>query len=163
MSTQRMTTTGLDAVTDHLEGFGVPYEVVEHPETMSAGEEAVATHRSREQVAKTVFVRDATGYVLAAVPASHRLDLHKLRELLGTGRILRLATETEIARDFPALEVGAAPPFGPMLPHAEVIDRRLLDEERILCAGGDHRHAVLVDPREVVRITGARVADICED
>jgi Cys-tRNA(Pro)/Cys-tRNA(Cys) deacylase len=101
--------------------------------------------------------------VIAAIPASERLDLHKLRELLGATRQLRLATETEIARDFPTLEVGAVPPFGPRVPAAEVIDSALVQHERILCPAGDHRHSVLVDPRDVVRVTAARTADICED
>jgi prolyl-tRNA editing enzyme YbaK/EbsC (Cys-tRNA(Pro) deacylase) len=55
------------------------------------------------------------------------------------------------------------PPFGPMVPAAEVIDRALLEQQRILCPAGDHRHSVLVDPREVVRITAASTADICAD
>jgi prolyl-tRNA editing enzyme YbaK/EbsC (Cys-tRNA(Pro) deacylase) len=38
-----------------------------------------------------------------------------------------------------------------------------VDQPQILCSAGDHRHSVLVDPREVVRITAARVADICEE
>jgi Cys-tRNA(Pro)/Cys-tRNA(Cys) deacylase len=50
-----------------------------------------------------------------------------------------------------------------MAPRAEVIDDRLLNADRVLCAGGDHTHAVLVDPRDVVRMTGAMTADICED
>jgi prolyl-tRNA editing enzyme YbaK/EbsC (Cys-tRNA(Pro) deacylase) len=50
-----------------------------------------------------------------------------------------------------------------MLPRAEVVDRRLLEHERILCAGGDHRHSLVVDPRDVVRIADAKVADVCVD
>jgi len=56
--------------------------------------------------------------------------------------------------------------FGPCnlgLPAAEVIDQRLLDEERVLCAGGDHTHSVLLDPRDIVAATDATVADISED
>lgn len=98
-----------------------------------------------------------------AIPSSERLDLHKLRELLGATRRLRLADEEEIAREFPSLEVGAVPPFGTVVPAAEVIDRALLDQPRILCPAGDHRHSVLVDPQEVVRLAAARIADICED
>ena len=158
----RMTTTGIAAITDLLDAEGVAYEVVEHEPTMSAASEADATHRPRQQVAKTVVLQEGVGYVLAVVPASERLDLAKLRELLGASKALRFATEEEIGRDFPTLEIGATPPFGPMLALAEVIDRRLLDEDRILCAGGDHRHSVLVDPRDVVRIADARTADICE-
>jgi len=81
----------------------------------------------------------------------------------GATRRLRLASEDEIAREFPSLEVGAVPPFGPMVPAAEVMDRALVEQGRILCPAGDHRHSVLVDPREIVRITAAKVADICKD
>jgi len=95
--------------------------------------------------------------------ADCRLDLGKLRALLGATRQLRLASEAEIARHFPSLEPGALPPFGPMVPAAEVIDTALLEQERILCPAGDHSHSVFVDPRDVMRITAADTADISED
>lgn len=97
------------------------------------------------------------------VPASERLDLHKLRELLDATRQLRLADEAEIAKEFPTFEVGAMPPFGQTVPMVEVIDRALLGQQRILCPAGDHRHSVLVDPHDVVRVTAATVADVCEE
>jgi Ala-tRNA(Pro) deacylase len=156
-------TTGSAAICEYLEAEGVRYELIEHPPTMTAGVEAIATHRPPQQVAKTIVLQYGERYLLAVVPASERLDLGKLRELLGAPKSLRLATEEEMAVDFPTLEVGAAPPFGPMLPLAEVIDERLSEKDRILCAAGDHRHSVLVDPRDVVRVTGAKIADICVD
>jgi Ala-tRNA(Pro) deacylase len=156
-------TTGAAAIVEYLDGQGIEHELVEHEPTMSAVAEAAATQRPQSQVAKTVVLQDLSGYVLAIIPASERLDLHKLRDLLGASKSLRLATEEEMARDFPMLEVGAAPPVGPMLPRAEVVDRRLLEHERILCAGGDHRHSLVVDPRDVVRIADAKVADVCVD
>jgi Ala-tRNA(Pro) deacylase len=156
-------TTHVAAITEFLEGAGVPYELVEHEPTMSAAAEARAAHRPPEQVAKTIVLHDGSTYVIAAIPASARLDLHKLRELLGATRHLQLAGEDDIARDFPTLEVGAVPPFGPMVPAAEVIDRALVEQQRVLCPAGDHRHSVLVDPRDIVRITAATTADICQD
>jgi Ala-tRNA(Pro) deacylase len=156
--------TRAEAITDFLEGFGVRHELLEHPPTMSAAAAAQTTHYPPEQVAKTVVLQDGNVYVIAAVPATERLDLHKLRQLLGASRRgLRMATETEMACDFPVLEVGAIPPFGPMVPAAEVIDVRLMDYSRILCSAGDHRHSLLIDPLDVVRITAARTADICQD
>ena len=155
--------TGIAAVTEHLDAAGVEYQVMEHEPTMSAMAEAATTHRPASEVAKTVVLQDGDSYVVTVVPASDRIDVHKVRELLGASKSLRLATEDEMARDFPAFEVGAAPPFGPMTPRAEVIDRRVLEADRVLCAGGDHTHSVVVDPRDVVRITGATTADIIED
>jgi Ala-tRNA(Pro) deacylase len=158
-----MTTTGAHAIAEYLEAHAVAFELVEHEPTMSAAAEAAATKRSQSEVAKTIVLQDEAGYVLAIIPASERLDLHKVRDLLGASRSLRLADESEIAKDFPTVEVGAVPPVGPMLPRAEVVDERLLATDQVVCAGGDHRHAVVLDPREVVRLTDARVADICAD
>lgn len=158
-----LTTTGVDAITSFLQGEGVAYELIEHEPAMSAADEAGVAHIPPAEVAKTIVLRDQRGYVIAAVPASERLDMHKLRALLGATGKLRLASEAEIARDIPRLEVGAAPPFGPMLPSAEVIDEDLLRHPAILCPAGDHRHSVLVDPNEIVRITAARCADIAAD
>ena len=55
------------------------------------------------------------------------------------------------------------PPFGPMVPSREVLDPSLLEEDRVLCAGGDHRHSVVLDPRDIVATMDATVADIVED
>jgi Ala-tRNA(Pro) deacylase len=158
-----LATTRAKAIAEYLEGEGVDYELIEHAPAMSAAAEARSVHRARAKVAKTIVLHDGSVYVIAAIPASERLDLHKLRELLGATRRLRFAGEDEMAREFPTLEVGAMPPFGPMVPAAEVIDSALLEQPRILCPAGDHRHSVLVDPRDVVRITGASTAWICQD
>jgi Ala-tRNA(Pro) deacylase len=156
-------TTRVEAITGYLEGAGLAYKLIEHDRTTSAFSEARATRHPAEQVAKTVVLRNGIVDVLAVVPASRRLDLHRVRELLGiSGRGLRLATEHELAQDFPTLEVGAIPPFGPMVPTAELFDVRLLEYSRIVCPAGDHAHSVLVDPLAVVELTAARVADVCQ-
>lgn len=157
-----MTTTGSEAIEQFLRGEGVEHELIEHEPVSSAGAEAAATSVPSERVCKTIVLHDGAAYVIAAIPASERLDVRRLRDLLGASRSLRLADEDEIRRDFPSVEVGAVPPFGPMVPAAEVIDAALLAHDEVLCAAGDHRHSVLLDPRDVVRITAARTADICE-
>ncbi len=155
--------TRVEAIVGFLDGAGIPYELVEHESVMSAAAEARVAHLPPEKVAKTVVLHDGSIYVIAAVPAACRLDMNKLRDLLGATRQLRLASEAEIARDFPSLEVGAVPPFGPMIPAAEVIDSALVGQERILCPAGDHSHSVLVNPYDIVRVTAAKTADISED
>jgi Ala-tRNA(Pro) deacylase len=153
---------GRAAVTEFLEREGVPYEMVEHERTETAVAEARAAGVPPSDVAKTVVLRDEAGVRLAVIPASERLDMHKLKEAVGS-KGLRLVSEAEMAEEFDDFEVGAVPPFGPMLHALELVDQRLLDHDRILCSGGDHEHGVLVDPRDLVRAGQARVADICED
>jgi Ala-tRNA(Pro) deacylase len=154
---------GLDAVTGFLDEQEVGYEVREHRATYTAAEEARAVELPPDDVAKTIALRDEESYQFAVIPASHRLDLRKAREALDAGKSLRLATEQEMKADFPQFEVGALPPLGPVVSGGEVLDRRLLEHERILCSAGDHRHGLLLDPHDLVEVVQPKVADVCED
>jgi len=153
----------LQAVTRFLDEHDVAYEVVEHEKRLSAAGEAVAAGIEPHDASKALLVREDGEYLLAVIPASRRLDLKKVRATLEERPKLRLATEDEIASDFPAFELGAVPPIGPGLPSAEVVDEALLQHDRVLCNAGDHTHSLLVDPHEIVRVGGSRVSDICED
>jgi Ala-tRNA(Pro) deacylase len=154
---------GIEALTRFLDERGVAHEPVEHEQTFSAADEAKAAGVPPDHAAKTMLLRDGDDYRMAVIPASHRIDLHKARDALGASSKLRLATEEEMAADFEAFEVGAVPPFGSLVPAPEVVDPRLCEHDRVLCAGGDHRHSVLVDPNEIVRVADAKLADVCED
>jgi Ala-tRNA(Pro) deacylase len=154
---------GVDLVVGYLDERGIAYDVVDHQQTFTAAAEAEAAHVPPDHAAKSVLLREGDDYRLAVVPASERLDLRKARGALGATHNLRLATEKEMEADFGAFDVGAIPPLGPMLPAPEVIDRKLLDHERILCTAGDHRHSVLIDPRALASLTDAQLADVCKE
>src|SRR5436305_5230772 len=144
----------------YLRNHGVSFEVVEHLRTESAAAEALAMHLPAEETAKTVVLHTSAGYRFAVIAASDRLNLHKAAAALGLSRDeLRLASEADMAADFPAYDAGAIPPTGPDTP-AELIDLRLLDYKHVLAPAGDHEHSLLVDPLDIVRITGARTADL---
>jgi prolyl-tRNA editing enzyme YbaK/EbsC (Cys-tRNA(Pro) deacylase) len=154
------TAHGIDRVRAALDAAGVAYDVIEHPPVYSAVDEARAAGGEPPDTAKTLVLHDGERRHVAVVPAGRRLDLDRLREVLHASRHLRLATEDELARDFPGFDVGALPPFG-LEPVPEVMDIRLVYRERVLCAGGDHRHGVRLDPRDLLRLAEPRVADIC--
>lgn len=154
---------GIDLVRRYLDEQGVGHEIVDHEQTFSATEEAKAAGVAPDHAAKSMVLRDGEDYRLAVIPASHRLDLHKAREALDASSHLRLASEKEMEADFGSFDVGAVPPLGPSVPSAEALDSRLLDHDQILCSGGDHRHSVLLDPRDLARLSDAKIADLCED
>ena len=160
--TDTATPHGIGAVAAFLDGEGVPYEVIDHRPTFSAAAEARATGAEPREAAKTLALHDRGGYRMAVIPASHRLDLQRVRELLGATSHLRLATEAELERDFPMFDVGAMPPLAAMVPMPEILDVHLLYHEQILCAGGDHGHAIRMDPRDLMRISEPLVAAITE-
>ena len=147
----------------YLRDREVSFELIEHAHSESAAAEARAAHLPAEQTAKTVVLHTPDSYRFAVIPASDRLDLNKAAAALDVSRHqLRLASEEDLASDFAGYEVGALPPVGPDAP-AELIDTRLLAFGRVLCSAGDHEHSLLVDPTDIVRLTGARTVDIRQD
>jgi len=153
---------GVALVSRFLQEAGIAHDVAEHRATYTAIEEARAAHEEPRHTAKTLLLHDRDGWRIAVLPANRRLDLERARRLLGGTSHLRLATEEEMQQAFPFFDVGALPPVGPMLPLPEVLDVRLLYRDTVPCPGGDHSHAVRLDPRDLARIAEPRVGDLCE-
>ena len=40
---------------------------------------------------------------------------------------------------------------------------RLLGYQHVLCSAGDHEHSLVVDPSDIVRVTGARTTDLRQE
>jgi Ala-tRNA(Pro) deacylase len=156
-------TPGLRALERWLRDHAIRYQVVSHEPTSEASDAASTARIPAEQTAKTLVLRDGDEVVVAVVPACERLDLRKLRAALGRPRRLRLADEAEIAACFPAFEIGAVPPLGPVAGYPSVVSPPPPPPHRVFCSGGDHRHSVLLDAMDLVRAGHAVVADVCED
>jgi Ala-tRNA(Pro) deacylase len=147
-----------------LDAEGVEYELLPHAHTESALAEAEALGVDPADVAKTLVVATAEGYVRAVVPASERLDLRKLRELIGEGKKeVHLASEEDLARDYGEFDLGAVPPLGGSRRDPVVIDRRLAARESLVLEAGSHDESIRIAREDLIRVTGAQVADISED
>ena len=151
------------ALTTVLDAAAVSYELIPHDRTERAAEEAAALGVPPESVAKTLVVTVPDGYVRAVLPASDRLDLQKVRELVGAGKKqVHLASEDELARDFPEFELGAVPPVGGRK-DAVLVDQRIPELEEIVFEAGKHDESVRMSPAELQRLVDVRVVDIRED
>ena len=88
-----------------LDRAQLDYDLIEHRRTETAGDEARAIGVPPEQVAKTVVLATAVGYVRAVIAASAHLDLHKLRQLLGD-KHARLAERSRTCIGVPDVRAG---------------------------------------------------------
>ena len=149
------------AFLDVLATSGVHYDLIPHQHTESAVDEAEAVGVLPGQVAKTIILTTREGFVRAVVPGSKRVDLEKVRELLDVNRVA-LASEDELADAYPGFELGAVPPFGG--PHDTVLlDGRLCSIETVVIEAGTHEESVRLRTRDLVRLTEAKLGDICHD
>ena len=138
---------------------GLGYELIQHPHTETARGEAHALGVPADEVAKTVILRTADGYTRVVVPAS----LSKVRALLDLDTDTRLATEAELAAAYPEFELGAVPPLGGPAGDTIIVDRRLAERERLVFEAGGHDESVRVATEDLLRVSEARIGDVCVD
>lgn len=70
-------------VTGFLEEAGIDFEVRQHARTERAADEATALGIGAEDVGKTLVLVAPSGNVRAVLPASERIDLHKVAAVVG--------------------------------------------------------------------------------
>jgi len=142
-----------------LQRRGIPFEELSHAEVYTAQEVAQREHVSGDRVAKVVVVlADSRPYELI-LPASRRVDLERVRVVLGA-REVRLATEEEMARFFTDCAVGAIPALRHWQNVGVLRDRVLQVEGDILFQAGTHTDAVRVNFRDWDALVNPQVATI---
>jgi len=146
-----------------LDREGVAYELLPHPHTETAREEAQALGVDPHEVAKTIVLTSGHGYVRAVIPATDRLDVHKVRELLDLHEHPYLAHELELAAAYPSFELGAIPPIGGPAGDRVVVDRRLADRDSIVIEAGSHDASVRLATMDLLVLTHAAIGDLCHD
>jgi Ala-tRNA(Pro) deacylase len=134
----------------YLDAKGVSYDVLPHPHSSSSLETARQAHVPADNVAKAVLLEDERGYVMAVVPASHRIDLVRLNQQLH--RELELAREREIADLFHDCERGALPPLGSPYRVPTVYDDALSTAPEVYFEAGDHEDVVHLRGGDFLRL-----------
>jgi Ala-tRNA(Pro) deacylase len=153
--------TAAQQLTRLLEREDVPYELLRHRHTETAGAEATALGIDPHEVAKTVVLTTKHGLVRAVIPASDRLDVHKVRELLDLHELPQLITEAGLAAAYPTFELGAVPPIGGHVGDRVAVDRRLAERETIVVEAGTHDESVRLGTTELLVLAHAAIGDLC--
>jgi Ala-tRNA(Pro) deacylase len=95
------------------------------------------------------------GYLMAVIPANHRLDLEEMGEYFADE--MALASERNLEKLFPDCAPGAIPPVGDAYGIRTFWDTHLGDCRDVYFEGGDHRTLVHVNGADFATLMrGAR-------
>jgi len=142
----------LTLLREFLDQHDIHYLVISHPVAYTAQGTAALTHISGKEFAKTVMILVDGRLAMAVLPASARLDLHRLKRSLGASTV-ELASEREFGQQFPDCETGAMPPFGNLYGMAVFADEMLTHDKEIAFNACSHHELVRMrytDFRELV-------------
>lgn len=142
-----------------LADSGLAFDVVRTERPSSAEESARLQGIALEQLLRTIVVRrGADDYVFVLVPGGRQIDWPRLR---GHLRVNRLSLpDAEEAKAVTGYERGAITPFGSSKPWPVIADEAVLAVERIAIGGGARGVNVHMTSADLVRETGATVADV---
>lgn len=148
----------LARVTAALKAAGLASAPVEMAaETRTAEQAAEAAGCTLDQIVKSILFQGASGRLYLFMTAGgNRVDAAKAAALAGEalGR-----ADADAVRAVTGFAIGGVAPLGHLTPLPTWADRRILDFDRVWAAAGTPRHVFPVAPGDLVRVTGAVVAD----
>jgi Ala-tRNA(Pro) deacylase len=142
---------------EYLDEHNIKYQVLTHSLAYTAQEVAQVQHIPGKQMAKVVMVKTDKGQpVMLVLPASHKVDFDRLRDVLGTR--VELEQEREFRDLFPGCETGAEPPFGNLFHLDTLVDTSLTEDEEIVFNAGSHWQTARMRYDDYARLVRPRIA-----
>ena len=141
----------LESLKRLLDEHHVRYDVHTHSRAFTATETAAVDHVPPSEMAKVLVLKGREQFLMAVIPATHTLDVGRLRETVGDAE-LALASEREFADAFPSCEPGAMPPFGQLFGMPLWVDDSLGRERETVFNAGNHQETVHLAFDDFVRL-----------
>ena len=143
---------------DCLDQNKVPYEILHHPEAVSAQRIAQAEHVKGRHHAKVVMIKSGHQHLMMVLPANYQVDLEKVEKAIGSG--VSLHKEQEFKSLFPDCATGAMPPFGNLYGLPTYVDKNLSEQDYIVFEAGTHTDAIRISYRDYEKIVKPEVKEL---
>ncbi|TVZ97979.1 YbaK/EbsC family protein [Streptomyces sp. BK340] len=126
--------------------------------TRTAAEAALGCELSR--ICKSlVFAADGVP-VLVLMDGASRVDVERVREVLGAGKVTRAGAD--VVRETTGYAIGGVPPFGHRTRTRVLADRSLLAHDVVWAAAGTPHTVFPIEPKALVAHAGADLVDVRE-
>ena len=143
-----------------LHAYGADSTVVELPDsTRTAAEAAAAVGVDVAQIVKSLVFLAGDRLVVALVSGANRVSVDRLAAEVGSP--VKQA-DARTVKDRTGYAIGGVPPFDHPPGTDVLVDRDLLGHRVVWAAAGTPRAVFPIEPATLVRLTGARAADLRE-
>ena len=146
-----------EKIKESLNNEKAEYEVIEHKAVYTSKEAALVRGTELKQGAKALICKTEKGFVQTVISAAKEIHEQELKKTLGV-KDLKLANADEV-KELSGASIGAVPPFGNLFGVEVYIDKSVTDNEEIAFNAGLHTHSIKMKSSDLVKITGAKVAN----
>jgi Cys-tRNA(Pro)/Cys-tRNA(Cys) deacylase len=144
---------------EEIKRLGLWYRFIEKEETTHTADASEATGIPLNRITKNLISLTSEGEtVLLIIPGDRRVDLKKAAAALGVSNVkLYPFSETHLLSGYPP---GGTPSIGLKERMRTVLDAELSSVETFFCGGGTRDRLLELRTEDVMRVSGALVADI---
>lgn len=142
------------------------YETFTH-EPVKTSEEAAAVRTgytikqgAKALIVKAVYKDKDTVFAMLVLPGDAKFSGGKVRKILNASDV-RFASPEQVATITSGVEVGGVPPFGNLFRLPVILDKSLLDEEKIIFNAGDRKFSVAMKTADYCALVQPQVEEIC--
>lgn len=138
-------------VGSYLDTHEIKYNTIPHNHSFSSLSTASAAHITPRSIAKAVVLEDHEGrHMMAVLPASNKISMHKLEEHLNLQ--FKLAEEYQVYNMFKDCAAGAVPAVGQAYNMNAIYDEALNGLEDVYLEAGDHETLIHLTHEEFEKL-----------
>ncbi len=146
---------------EFLDENNVKYVTMIHSKAYTAQEIAAILHVPGRMFAKSVILKTDKGYMMAVLPATHKVNFDLFKQVSHTNEV-ELATEEEFESLFPKCEIGAMPPFGNIYGLPTFVDASLTKGEEICFNATTHSEVIKMKYEDYEKLANPVIGNLAE-
>lgn len=147
-------------VDSYLKKAQVTFDTISHKTVYTAYDLAQTLKKDLKEIAKTLVVKADNVYKLVVVPASARLDLKKLKKVLGV-KSVSIINEKIMAKIF-KIKPGAISAFGTLHKVGTIVDKSLLKAKDAVFQVGNFTDSVKMKVKDFVNLEKAQLENFAQ-
>lgn len=136
---------------NYLDKAKIGYKIIRHKTVYTAYDTSQTLRAKIGEIAKTLVIKADKNYLLAVLPASHKLDLGKLKKIAKAKKV-EIAKEGMMKKIF-KIKPGAITPFGQIYKVPVYVDKSLLRVKKIIAGAGTFEESVVMTVKNFLKAT----------
>ncbi len=145
-------------VKDYLDKQGIDYDEISHKVVYTAYDAARTLKRELKEIAKNLLVQADKTYALVIVPADKRINLDKLKKVLGVKRV-SIPKEQAMIKIL-KIKPGSLTSFGKLHQLEVVVDKAMVSTKKAVFSAGSLTDSVFMKVKDFLQLEEAKIADI---
>ena len=145
-------------VKSYLDKKGLDYEEIAHKTVYTAYDAAQTMKKELKEIAKSLLVQADKTFALIIVPADKRIDLGKIKKVLGAKKVS--IPKEKIMIKILKIKPGALSAFGKLHQLEVSVDKTMIKTKKAVFSTGSFTDSVFMKVKDFIQSEEAKLVDI---